>query len=106
MGRPIQEAVKIAKRKVDKIYTVGEWAEEMQYSSSKHFSRTFRSHFGERPKSRLIQLRVERFYSLIKENPEISCYEIALEIGLKDEIALNKFIKRHTGKPPNEWKNG
>ena len=106
MGRPIKEAVKIAERKIDEIYTVGEWAEEMQFNSSKHFSRTYRNHFGERPKTRLIKIRINMFLKMIKRNPEIGCYEIAREIGLRDEVALNKFIKRHTGKPPSEWKNG
>lgn len=106
MGLPIKKAVKIAEGKVGEIYTVQEWAEEMDYSSSKYFSRLFRNHFGERPKSILIRIRVERFFQLLDEKPSISSYEIAQEIGLSDEIALNKFIKRHTGKPPSEWKNG
>jgi len=106
MGLPIKKAVKIAQGKVGEIYNVQEWADEMEYSSSKYFSRKFRNHFGERPKSILIRIRIERFFDMLSNNPNISSYEIAKEIGLRDEIALNKFINRHTGKSPSEWKKG
>lgn len=106
MGKPIKKAVKIARSKVGEIYTVQEWAREMQYPSSKYFSRKIRNHYGERAKSILIQIRVDLFFEMLEEDPEVGCFEIARKIGLKDEIALNKFIKRHTGKPPSEWRNG
>jgi AraC-like DNA-binding protein len=106
MGLPIKKAVKIAEGKVGSIYTVQEWAEEMNYNSPKYFSRKVRNHFGERPKSILIRIRIAKFVQMLSNNPNISSYEIAQEIGLRDEIALNKFINRHTGKSPSEWKNG
>lgn len=106
MSLPIESAPQIARENMIEIFTVREWAKEMQYSSSKYFSRKFRNFFGVRPKSMLIKLRVTKFHSLIKDDSEISCYEIAQEIGLRDEVALNRFIKRHTGKPPTEWKKG
>jgi transcriptional regulator GlxA family with amidase domain len=106
MGLPIESAIDIAKRNITDIFTVEEWATKMEYSCPKIFSRKFRNAFGERPKPRLIKLRVDKFYGLIKKYPDLSCYQIALEMGLKGEIALNKFVKRHTGKPPTGWKNG
>lgn len=106
MSLPVESAVKIVKENMAEICTVQEWASEMKFNCPKYFSRTFRNHYMKRPKEKLIQLKMEKFFELIKEEPEISCYEIALEIGLRDEIALNRFIKRHTGKPPTKWKKG
>lgn len=106
MGKELQDAEKVAAAHITEIYTVQEWAGAMGFSCSKKFSRAFRNHFGVRPKSRLIELRVKKFLELIEENPETGSYEIAVEIGLRDEIALSKFIKRHTGKSPSIWKNG
>ncbi|MBD3615528.1 MAG: AraC family transcriptional regulator [Gracilimonas sp.] len=106
MKQPMENALQIARENIKEIRTVTEWAEEMNYNSSKYFSRRFRNHYQARPKLKLIEFRLEKFCELIKEKSEISCYEIAFELGLKDDIALNKFIKRHTGKPPREWKNG
>lgn len=106
MNKPIDQSLDIARENLDQIFTVTEWAKEMNYRCPKYFSRKFRNNFGTRPKTKLIQLRIEKFFELINTNKEISCYEIALELGLKDEVAVNKFIKRHTGKPPSKWKNG
>lgn len=106
MGKSIKQAEQVVRTAMGLIYTVQEWAEAMDFRSTKQFSRTFRNHFGARPKTRLIELRVEKFFDLLKETPEMSCYEIAVNLGLRDEIALSKFIKRHTGKSPTKWKNG
>lgn len=105
MRLPISDAVKVAKDMIVKINTVQEWAEEMGFTSCKYFSHVFRNHYGIRPKEKLIQFRVELFFSIIKEQTELNHYEIALSMGLKDEKALNKFIKRYTGEPPSRWKN-
>lgn len=102
----MEKALEVARQNLAEILTVGEWAEKMSYSSPKYFSRKFRNHFGIRPKYKLIELRVNRFFEIIKNDPSLSCYEIAFQLGLRDEIALNKFIKRHTGKPPSKWKKG
>lgn len=106
MSLPIESAIDLAKQNMTEIFTVKEWAEEMKFNSSKYFSRKFRNAFGDRPKTKLIEIRINRFHHLINENLEISCYEIALELGLRDQVALNRFINRHTGKPPTEWKKG
>jgi len=47
---------------------------------------------------------VDEFIKLSKRNPNVGCYVIALNLGFKDEIALSKFIKRHTGASPNNWR--
>lgn len=67
MKRPIENAVKIARENLKEIRTVTEWAECMNYCSPSYFSRLFRNHFSLRPKSKLIELRKERFFELIKK---------------------------------------
>lgn len=104
MKQPMEKALQVARENLQQIRTVTEWAREMGYDSPKYFSRKFRNVFGVRPKSKFIEIRINKFYALIKEYPEVSCYEIALELGLRDEIALNRFINRHTGKPPTKWR--
>ena len=105
MKQPMEKALYVAEENLKQIRTVAEWGKEMGYESPKKFSRKFRNHFGKRPKSTLIELKLNCFFKLIEDFREISCYEIAVELGLKDEIALNKFINRHTGRSPNQWKN-
>lgn len=104
MKRPMEQALQVAQKNLKEIRTVTEWAEEMGYENPKTFSRKFRNYFGRRPKSKLIKIRVDEFVKLSKRNPNVGCYVIALNLGFKDEIALSKFIKRHTGASPNNWR--
>lgn len=105
MSVPITKALEIAQNKIKEIHTVRDWADEMEYKSANYFSRSFRNYFGKRPKSKLIEIKLHRFFELIENQPEMSCFEIAGELGLKDEVNLNKFIMRHTSKSPTKWKN-
>lgn len=103
MKVPIEQAVQIASENIKEIRTVREWAETMGYECPKKYSRKLRNYFGETPKLRLVEIRVEKIFLNIIFEPNMGCYEIALEVGLNDEIALSKFLKRHTGKSPNHW---
>ncbi len=102
----IELAITIAENNIKEIRRVEDWANQLGYVSSNFFSRIFRNHFGESPKAKLTELRLNRFFKIIEERPRITCYILALEVGLKDEVVLNKFIKRHTGKSPTHWKTG
>lgn len=102
----MENALQIAQENLKEIRTVTEWAEKMGYNCPKYFSNRFKRHYGISPKPKLVELRIDKFYELIKEKKEMSCYEMALELGLEDEKGLNRYIKTHTGKPPRVWKNG
>lgn len=78
----------------------------MGYDSPKYFSHRFKRNYGITPKSKLVEIRVEKFHQLISSNSDISCFEIAFKLGVGDEKDLNRYIKTHTGKPPTEWRNG
>lgn len=104
--KPIEKALQVAHENLRKIRTVTEWAGEMGYDSPKYFSRNFKRNYGIPPKPKLVELRIEKFHEIIRENPQVSCFEIGLELGIGDEKDLNRYIRKHTGKPPTEWKNG
>lgn len=106
MPLPIEKAKRIAKANLSQLHNVDEWSDLMEYESSKYFSRKYRNQHGKRPKKALIQMKVDRFKELIDYESELNNYTIARKIGLADEIALYKFIKRHTGKSPTEWRIG
>lgn len=103
--KPIEQAEQIARNNLKEIRTVTEWAEEMGYECPKYFSRNFKRHFGIPPKPKLVEFRIEKFYEIVNENPHVSCFEIGFELGIGDEKDLNRYIKKHTGRPPTEWKN-
>jgi AraC-like DNA-binding protein len=104
MRKKMSQALEVARQNIKNIRNVKDWSIFMGYNSPKLFSRKFRNHYGERPKSKLVDIRIKIFYSIIKNNSKISCYEVAIEMGLTDEIALSKYVKFHTGKPPKYWR--
>jgi AraC-like DNA-binding protein len=97
----LEEALK---KKIRDIRTVSEWAEEMGYSNPKYFARVFRSQYGMGPKEALVRIRINSWIDCILKNPDEKNYCTAREIGLNDEVALNKYIKQYTGKTPTQMK--
>lgn len=86
------------------IHTVAGWAERAGYKDPKYFSHLFRSSYGMRPKNYIQLKKLQRFNDLITKKSPLLHYEIALELGLPDELGLYKYIMRHTGKSPSFWR--
>lgn len=53
----------------------------------------------------MINYKLNKAIDIIKSNPEQSLYEVALEIGKKDEKSLHAFFKRNSYKPPSNYRN-
>ena|SRR5690554_4251333 len=103
---PINRAIEVLQGNLKEICTVADWAKFMGYNSPKYFSRKIRNHWEIRPLPLITQIKIRKFKLLIIEDSiEFKKnYSIAKELGLKDEIALYKYIKRNTGKSPTEWR--
>ncbi len=101
MKQPMEKALEVVLENVQQIRTVVEWGQQMGYGDTKKFSEVFKKHYKKSPKSVLIVLRLERFHTLIKEHPEISCFELGIELGLGGERELNEYIRYHTGHHPH-----
>ncbi|MTI86565.1 MAG: helix-turn-helix transcriptional regulator [Balneolaceae bacterium] len=102
MKLPIEEAVDVLEKNLTEILTVAEWAELMGFSCAKYFSREFRNSWNLLPSEIIKHKKIELFKSLIESNPSELNYCIAQEMGLKDEVVLSRYIKRHTGRTPAE----
>ncbi len=100
----IEKSFEVLRPNIQQIRTVQEWSEEMGCNDPKYFARLFRRNFGYTTKTALIKVRVEKLIDCVKENPEQKNYCCAREIGLPDEIALNKYLRKHTGKNPTQFK--
>ncbi len=81
---PIEQSIQILEKNLIKIDRVSEWSEYCGYKNGKKFSRLFRNHFGIRPKIMMSEKKIEKAVELLAQG-RISNYEIALEIGKKDE---------------------
>ena len=100
---PLEQVFNVLEREVQEIDRVSEWAEACNYSSSKNFSRKFRNRYGVRPITIIKKYKVGIAIKLLRE-AKLSNYEIALEIGKRDEQALYHFIKQQTGNSPEFYK--
>ncbi|MFY0685024.1 MAG: AraC family transcriptional regulator [Balneola sp.] len=100
----IKNAIPLLEKNISSIRTVCEWAETMGYSDPKYFARVFRGEFGTGTKEALVQVRIKSWIEYVRENPKLKNYCTAQEIGLKDEVALNKYLKQYTGKTPTQLK--
>ncbi len=100
----IEESIQILEMNLTKIDRVSEWSEYCVYVDGKIFSRLFRNHFGFRPKLMMNKLKIEKAVELLADG-EMSNYEVAHEIGKKDEKALYSFFKQQTGKAPEFYRS-
>lgn len=100
----ITDSKEALKKKIRDIRTVSEWAEEMGYADPRYFARIFRSKFGIGPKEALVTIRINSWIECISKDPDQKNYCTAQEIGLSDEVALNKYLKQYTGKTPTQLK--
>ena len=100
----IENSKRVLRKKIRDIRTVSEWAEEMGFSDPKYFARVFRAKQGIGAKKTLVKIRINTWINCISKNPDQKNYCTAREIGLKDEVALNKYIKQYTGKTPTQLK--
>jgi len=77
----------------------------MEYKNIRRFSRLYRNKFGVRPKSVIVQTKIDYAVQLLQKKPELSCYEIAQAIGKEDEKGLNFFFNTHYICSPRMCKN-
>jgi AraC family transcriptional regulator len=71
--------------------------------SISHFSRAFRRSTGLAPHAWLLQTRVERAMTLLRQRHQ-SLAEIALACGFVDQSHLTRVFARRVGVPPGAWR--
>lgn len=104
--KPIEKALEVLEEHITEIATVSEWADKMDYSSSKYFSIVFLSHYGVRPKKIIIDKKLEILKAFLLENGDDIYFSIARKMGFVDHNSLYKFVNRHTNKTIVEFKKG
>ncbi len=72
--------------------------------SQYHFSYLFKQTIGTSPHQYLLQQRVERAKQLLKQQPDQSIMEIALECGFNSHSHLSKQFRQFTGITPTAYR--
>jgi AraC family transcriptional regulator len=68
-----------------------------------HFSRAFRTSFGDSPHSYLLRLRIERAQGLMLTT-DGSLASIALDCGLVDQAHFGRLFRHLVGETPGAWR--
>jgi transcriptional regulator GlxA family with amidase domain len=68
-----------------------------------HFSRAFRSSFGDSPLEYVIRRRMERAQGLMLST-DAPLSQIALECGLADQAHFSRLFRRIAGESPRVWR--
>lgn len=90
----VRKAVELLKDEIQSIPDVQTWAEEAGVSK-RWLCKAMKKEHGTSPK---VLLRKRRYIVLVKcltQDPELTGYCIAREVGLSDEKALYKFLSSH-----------
>lgn len=74
------------------------------YLSPFYISRIFKSEVGDTPINYLINLRMEKARQLLREKPNCSVQEIALQVGYDDAYHFSKLFKKHYGNSPSQYR--
>ena len=91
-----EQALKVLARDIKDIRYVKDWAKRAGYSQS-CLNELLKSNFNVNSKQVLKEVRFHKIYSLIKKDPEVTSFSVAISCGLNDEQGLCKFLKRHYG---------
>jgi AraC-like DNA-binding protein len=71
--------------------------------SPRHFSRSFRSTFGETPYQYLLTRRIERARHLLRTT-DLRVAEVCLEVGFQSVGSFTTTFRRHVGMSPTAYR--
>ncbi|MDJ0593309.1 MAG: AraC family transcriptional regulator [Pleurocapsa sp. MO_226.B13] len=83
--------------------TLTDIAEELDMSQY-YFSRLFKKSTGHTPYQYIILQRIERAKLLLRNRPELSIAEIALESGFSHQSHLNNYFRRYMKMTPRQYR--
>lgn len=87
-------AIHILKENLADIPDVQTWADETGYSRNWLIIR-MKEMYSKTPAEILRSFRYEAILTVLSDNSDQTAYSIAIECGLRDEVSLSKFLRRH-----------
>jgi AraC-like DNA-binding protein len=72
------------------------------HASTAHFSRSFKSAFGETPHKYLLRRRIERAKELLR-NTALSVTEVSIEVGFRSLGSFSTAFRELVGEPPSSY---
>ncbi len=88
---------------IDRDIKLAEMAKVMDMNSS-YFCRIFQQEIGVSPHQFILQLRIEKAKQMLKQNPEASILDIAINCGFSSQSILNRHFKKLVGTTPTQYR--
>ena len=101
-ARHLLRARDLADRRYGEPITVADMASAAHLSSA-HFSRAFRSTFGESPHQYLLTRRLERAAALLRTT-DWTVARICLAVGVQSQPTFTTSFRTHFGQTPTEYR--
>ena len=98
----VEHAVDYIAANFDKRLKINELADHIGVNRS-YLTSSFKKTLGCSPQEYLMNLRIEKAKSLLK-NGDIQVSEVAARVGYRDPLAFSKVFKARTGRSPREYK--
>lgn len=100
--KPISQSIAYMKSNIDKLLTVDDLANQMNYSSS-HFTSLFKKTTSVSPIEYFIKLKVQHACQLLSQT-DLRISEVARKLGYDDSFYFSRLFKKVTGKSPKDYK--
>lgn len=99
----IEAAGHVLAAHINEIRSVNDWADLMGWDRTE-FSRQFRRKNGVSAKDRLRELKFGAINDYFFDQPEARYYEVAYDLGFRDEKALYDYVRYHHKCSPTDYK--
>lgn len=99
----LDKAVEVLESNILSIKSVSDWSENMGWERS-DFSRNYAKVFGESAKITFHKLKLKTIETYLYEQPEAKYFEVAYDLGFRDEKALYDYVRYHTNQSPGAYK--
>lgn len=99
----INFALEVLRSNIQSIRSVTDWSDMMGWERAE-FSRRYSKLHGESAKAALHRYKLKSINKELYENPLAKYYEIAHNIGFRDEKAFYDYMRYHTTYSPTEYK--
>jgi AraC-like DNA-binding protein len=100
---PIGESITYMKANIDKIMSVKELADQLEFSSS-YYAALFKNKTGESPIEYFIKLKIQYARQLLSQS-NLRISDVADKIGYEDTFYFSRLFKKITGKSPRDYRN-
>jgi transcriptional regulator GlxA family with amidase domain len=99
----LDKAVEVLKSNIHVIKSVSDWSDHMGWERS-DFSRKYAKSYGESAKRTFHKLKLETIDAYLYDQPTAKYFEVAYDLGFRDEKALYDYVRYHTNKSPGAYK--